>query len=121
MYIVTKRLEISASHKLKLPYESKCQNLHGHNWIIDITVTTDELTDYGMVLDFVHIKNLIHSKLDHQNLNDILKVNPTAENIAFWIQNKINGYLLKEEPNRAVYVNKVRVQESEGNIAEWRL
>lgn len=121
MYSVTKRLEISASHKLKLPYESKCENLHGHNWIIHIHVCADELTDYGMVLDFVHIKNLIHSKLDHQNLNDILKVNPTAENIAFWIQNTINGYLEKQEPNRIVYVNKVRVQESEGNIAEWSM
>ena len=121
MYKVTKRLEISASHKLDLPYESKCSNLHGHNWIVDITVSSDELTDYGMVLDFVHIKNLIHNKLDHQNLNEILSVNPTAENIAWWIQHEINLHLQLTEPNRPVMVSRVRVQESEGNIAEWSL
>jgi len=32
MFTVTKRLEVSASHQLKLDYPSKCQNLHGHNW-----------------------------------------------------------------------------------------
>lgn len=121
MYTVTKRLEVSASHRLALPYESKCENLHGHNWIIHIEVTANELTDYGMVLDFVQIKNLIHSKLDHQNLNDILKVNPTAENIAYWIQNTLNEYLMENEADRIVYVSRVRVQESEGNIAEWSL
>lgn len=121
MYKATKRLEISASHKLQLPYESKCQNLHGHNWLVDIEITANELTDYGMVLDFVHIKNLIHSKLDHQNLNEILQVNPTAENIAKWIASEINLYLDLNESDRTVYVSKVRVQESEGNIAEWRI
>lgn len=121
MYKVIKTLEISASHKLTLPYESKCENLHGHNWIVDIEITADKLTDYGMVLDFVNIKNLIHSKLDHQNLNDILQVNPTAENIAFWIQKTINDYLDKEEVKRCVYANRVRVRESEGNVAEWSL
>lgn len=121
MYQVTKRLEISAAHKLDLPYESKCANLHGHNWIVEITITANELTDYGMVLDFVEIKKMIHDKLDHQNLNDVLKVNPTAENIAYWIQTTINSYLNEYEPNRIVYVSKVRVQESEGNIAEWSL
>lgn len=121
MYQVTKRLEISASHQLNLPYPSMCQNLHGHNWIIHIQITANELTEYGMVLDFVHIKNLIHSKLDHHNLNDVLKVNPTAENIAYWIQNTINEYLDENEADRTVYVSKVRVQESEGNVAEWSL
>ena len=36
MFTVTKRLEVSASHQLKLDYPSKCQNLHGHNWIITV-------------------------------------------------------------------------------------
>lgn len=121
MYKVNKRLEVAISHQLNLPYESKCQNLHGHNLIINIQVVADQLTEYGMVLDFVHIKKLIHEELDHKHLNDILKVNPTAENLCWWIQNKINAYLEKEEPNRIVYVNKVSVQESEGNIAEWSM
>lgn len=121
MYTVTKRIEVSAAHSLELPYESKCKNFHGHNWIIDIEITADSLTDYGMVLDFVEIKKLIHSKLDHQNLNEILDVNPTAENIAYWIKEELDLHLsLHADPDRIVYVSRVRVQESEGNIAEWR-
>ena len=121
MYIVNKRLEVAVSHQLRLPYDSKCKNLHGHNLIINIQVTCDELTEYGMVLDFVHIKKLIHDELDHGHLNNILKVNPTAENLCWWIQDKINSYLEKTDPHRNVYVNKVSVQESEGNVAEWRM
>ncbi len=121
MFKVNKRLEVAVSHKLSLPYESKCQNLHGHNLIINIEACSDQLTDYGMVIDFTHIKKMIHDELDHKHLNDILKVNPTAENLCWWIQHKINAYLQETEPNRAVYISKVSVQESEGNVAEWSL
>ena len=38
MYYIKKTIEISSSHRLNLSYESKCQNLHGHNWIITIYV-----------------------------------------------------------------------------------
>ena len=43
MFTVTKRLEVSASHQLKLDYPSKCQNLHGHNWIITVHARSEEL------------------------------------------------------------------------------
>jgi 6-pyruvoyltetrahydropterin/6-carboxytetrahydropterin synthase len=43
MYTVRKRMEISAAHKLNLDYESRCQNLHGHNWIIEIYCRSSEL------------------------------------------------------------------------------
>ena len=105
MYTVTKRLEISAAHRLKLDYESKCNNLHGHNWKIEITCKSKELNKNGMVVDFKYIKNLISDTIDHKNLNDILIVNPTAENIAQWICNSVP------------YCVKVMVQESEGNVA----
>ena len=59
MYYVKKRLEISAAHNLKLDYESKCENLHGHNWIIDIYCKSAELDKNGMVLDFTVIKKKI--------------------------------------------------------------
>ena len=105
MYRVKKRLEISASHKLKLSYESKCENLHGHNWIIDVYLASKELNDDGMVMDFTLIKKSISDKLDHKNLNDVLLFNPTAENIAKWICDQF----------KCCY--RVDVQESENNIA----
>jgi 6-pyruvoyltetrahydropterin/6-carboxytetrahydropterin synthase len=105
MYTVTKRLEVSGAHSLDLPYDSKCKNLHGHNWIIVVTCRRVELDDYGMVIDFIKIKEIV-SQLDHANINEILgEVNPTAENIACWLCNKIP------------YCVRVEVQESEGNIA----
>lgn len=109
MYYVKKRLEISASHQLKLSYESRCENLHGHNWIITIYCKSKELNKDGMVIDFTHIKKRISDVLDHQSLNDVLPFNPTAENIAAWVVNTIPECY------------KATVQESEGNIACYEI
>lgn len=108
MYKIKKRLEISAAHKLSLNYESKCQNLHGHNWIIEIYCRSEKLNENGMVYDFTHIKKKIEEKLDHQYINDVLKINPTAENIAKWIADELGEMCYK-----------VEVQESEGNVAVY--
>ena len=105
MYTIRKRLEISASHSLNLSYESKCENLHGHNWIIMIWCKTEQLNADGMVIDFSHIKDRIQSKLDHKNLNDVFLFNTTAENMAKWICDQIPTCF------------KVMVQESENNTA----
>ena len=71
MYTIIKRMEISASHSLSLSYPSKCENLHGHNWIIKVYCRSMELNEDGMVIDFTHIKNAVKDKLDHKNLNEI--------------------------------------------------
>ena len=105
MYTVTKRMEISASHQLKLSYPSKCENLHGHNWIITVSCRSKELNADGMVIDFTHIKKAVKGKLDHQNLNEVLPFNPTAENIARGVCEQIPTCF------------KVEVRESEGNTA----
>ena len=105
MYYVSKRMEIAGAHKLTLDYESKCQNLHGHNWIVTAYCKAYDLNSNGMILDFKHIKNKISDKLDHQYINEVVEFNPTAENMAKWICDQIP------------YCYKVSVQESEGNIA----
>ena len=104
MYTVTKRIEVSGSHVLNLPYDSKCGNLHGHNWIIDVTLQSETLDENGMVLDFTKIKEIVN-KLDHAHINNIVPFNPTAENMAKWLCDKIP------------YCVKVSVQETEGNVA----
>lgn len=108
MYTIIKTLEISASHKLNLDYESKCSNLHGHNWIVKITCQSEKLNNNGMVYDFTLLKKKISDKLDHNYLNDVLQENPTAENIAKWICNEVGETCVK-----------VSVQESEGNVAVY--
>lgn len=56
MFTVIKRMEISAAHKLILPYRSKCASLHGHNWIITVYCRSERLNADGMVVDFTQIK-----------------------------------------------------------------
>ena len=64
MYTVIKRMEISASHSLRLSYPSKCENLHGHNWMITVYCRSKELNADGMVVDFSHIKRSVKSLKD---------------------------------------------------------
>lgn len=105
MYYVSKRMEIAGAHNLKLSYESKCANIHGHNWIVVVHCKAKKLNADGMVVDFKHIKEKIHGYLDHGYLNELLSFNPTAENIARWVVEQIPECY------------KASVQESDGNIA----
>lgn len=106
MYFIKKRMEIAGSHCLKLDYESKCQNLHGHNWIITVYCKSKELNHNGMVMDFTKVKELV-MKFDHANLNDFFNFNPTAENMAKYLCDSIpNCYrveVIESENNEACY------------------
>ena len=108
MYKAIKRIEISAAHRLTLDYESKCTNLHGHNWIIDVYLKSETLNQNGMVMDFTLIKEKIQNKFDHKVINDVVDFNPTAENLAKYICDEL-----------APFCYRVDVQESLDNTAVY--
>ena len=110
MYYVKKDIEVSAAHKLKLDYKSKCENLHGHNWLISIYLKSEKLDENGMVMDFTIIKKKIMDKMDHKILNDIFDFNPTAENIAYWIKHELGDKCYR-----------VEVEESQNNTAIYEV
>lgn len=108
MFELKKHIEISAAHSLTLNYNSKCTNVHGHNWDIDIYLRSETLDENGMIMDFSLIKKLVKEPLDHKYLNDVLPFNPTAENIARWICDTLGEKCCR-----------VDVKESRDNVASY--
>ena len=87
MFEASVQMSFSAAHMLRA-YKGKCENMHGHNWKVQIFVVKEELDKLGMVMDFTKLKNVLRKvldNLDHKFLNNISyfkKINPTSENIA---------------------------------------
>ncbi len=80
----------AASHFLT-KYHGKCENLHGHNYKLIVTIA-DTVKEDGMVMDFKIIKETVNKhvidELDHKHLNDIID-NPSAENVIVWMWEKL--------------------------------
>jgi 6-pyruvoyltetrahydropterin/6-carboxytetrahydropterin synthase len=87
MYEVTVEAEFAAGHFLR-NYRGKCENPHGHNYKVLITLCGQELDAAGLLLDFKQLKQVMRpvvERLDHQMINEIApftEVNPSAENLA---------------------------------------
>lgn len=103
----------SSAHQLR-EYQGKCENLHGHNWKVELEVCGEELGSVGMLMDFGDLKKIlkgIMDTLDHKFLNELEpfdKINPTSELIAKYIADTADEMLAK-----GVHVYKVTVWESE--------
>ncbi|MFA6358725.1 MAG: 6-carboxytetrahydropterin synthase QueD [Candidatus Omnitrophota bacterium] len=94
MYSLQVEGTFSSAHNLR-GYKGKCEDLHGHNWRVELTVKSAQLDEIGMVLDFKFLKrklNAVLEQMDHKYLNKLpyfKKVNPTSENIAKYIYDKL--------------------------------
>ena len=120
MHQVSIQTSFSAAHFLR-NYKGKCENLHGHNWKVEVTVSKKALDKTGMAIDFSLLKqktNKIVEQFDHTHLNTIPyfeEINPSSENIAACIFN-----LLKEELKKTnVKLEQVSVWESETSRATY--
>ena len=94
MYSLRVEGTFSSAHNLR-GYKGKCEDLHGHNWRVEICVKSKELDNIGMVLDFKYLKkelSVVLEKMDHTYLNKLSffkRLNPTSENIAKYIYNAL--------------------------------
>lgn len=99
MFSVTVRGFISSAHFLR-EYKGKCENMHGHNWQVDVTVEKQGLGPDGMVMDFTVLKGYVKEivdELDHKVLNELEPfedLNPSAENIARYVFKQVQERIL---------------------------
>lgn len=116
---VTKTFQWDAAHFLELPYKSKCANMHGHTYKVEIELEGD-INDEGMVVDFARIKELIKpANFDHQTINEIewfkkYDKNPTAENCVLFIKEVLDTTWKPFYPK----IRRIRVWETPSAYAE---
>ena len=87
MYKLKLKHHFDSAHRLKLNYDSKCEGIHGHRWEVIIEIWKNTLDDNGMIIDFSKLKGKI-DELDHKMLNDMVKFNPTAENLSKYLHDE---------------------------------
>jgi 6-pyruvoyltetrahydropterin/6-carboxytetrahydropterin synthase len=148
MFDISIKEEFSSAHNLR-GYKGKCEALHGHNWQVEVVVSSKELDEIGMAIDFKRLKEIVNcaiKELDHKYLNElpyfsavggsasggkkvnpvrkkVVKdkyrfsngVNPTSENIAKYIFDKINLLIKKE----SVVLKSVSIWESQDSKATY--
>lgn len=120
MYEVTIKKSFSAAHILK-EIGGTCEKLHGHNFIVEVSVCSSKLNDSGIVIDFKVLQEWtdeILKELDHKHLNEtpfFNAINPSAENIARFIYER----LLKKAIMHTINVERVTVWESEDTKASY--
>ncbi|MBU4258087.1 MAG: 6-carboxytetrahydropterin synthase QueD [Proteobacteria bacterium] len=112
----------AAAHQLKL-VAKKCENLHGHNWKIEVCVAGKILNNAGVLIDFGKLKGYLSEiieKLDHKFLNELdyfHNSNPSSENIAYYIAHELK----KKIVNHDIKVARVTAWESEDACATYTL
>jgi 6-pyruvoyltetrahydropterin/6-carboxytetrahydropterin synthase len=120
MYELKIITQFAAAHHLR-NFKGKCEQLHGHNWKVEVYVRSGLLDDTGLVLDFGEIKAAAHevlSGLDHHYLNDLTpfqKENPSSEHIARYLFRVLSRRLNDER----IQVSKVSVWESDTACATY--
>ena len=116
MYEVTIKKSFSAAHVLK-EIGGKCEDLHGHNFLVEVSVAGDALNGEDLLIDFRDLKkwtNEIFDHLDHKYLNEIeffKDINPSSERVAKFIYDLLTKRI--QTLNVGLTVSRVTVWESD--------
>ena len=90
--------EFASAHALR-NYKGACENVHGHNWKVQVVIEGEALDEAGMLIDFLEVKRIMDAiilRLDHKFLNEVPpfdSVNPSAENLARHFCEQMTGSL----------------------------
>jgi 6-pyruvoyltetrahydropterin/6-carboxytetrahydropterin synthase len=123
MFEVTVEESFAAGHNLR-NYRGKCENPHGHNYKVRVTLAGDELDNAGLLVDFKDLREVMRpviDRLDHQMINDLepfKELNPSAENLAKYFFDEANIRLKKATGGR-VRVKDVTVFETDSTTAKY--
>ncbi len=122
MFEVSVEQTFAAGHALR-NYKGKCENVHGHNYRVRVTIAGEQLDAAGLLVDFGDVKRLMGGAieyLDHRFINDLPpfdEINPSAENIAKYFYDRLNAGLKNDVPVR---IAEVRVWETDTSSAVYR-
>lgn len=122
MFEVSVEQTFAAGHALR-NYHGKCENVHGHNYRVQITVQGEHLNGTGLLVDFIELKRLMSQVidyLDHRFINDLAPfdvINPSAENMAKYFHDRVSGELRNDVPVR---ISEVKVWETDTSVAVYR-
>jgi 6-pyruvoyltetrahydropterin/6-carboxytetrahydropterin synthase len=121
MYELKVETDFAAAHQLAMVGE-KCENLHGHNWKIEVVVAGDTLDAGGVLVDFGIIKKHVRAvmeTLDHKFLNELAFFNdatpPSSENIARYVATSLE----KKLDNPVIKIARVSAWESKNACATY--
>jgi 6-pyruvoyltetrahydropterin/6-carboxytetrahydropterin synthase len=123
MFQVSVEETFSAGHALR-GYRGKCENVHGHNYRVRVTLEGPELDAIGLLCDFTQLKHALREVigvLDHRFINDLeafRAVNPSAENLAKYFYDEVSRQLTDLPPGARV--TDVVVWETDTASAQYR-
>lgn len=126
MFELKVKTRFAGAHQLTMVGQ-KCENLHGHNWHVEVCVTGEKLNSAGVLADFGDIKkavrNVVKDQLDHKFLNDLEifdQMQPTSERIAVYIARAVQA-VLDQDHNMAgnIRVSRVMAWESDDACATY--
>jgi 6-pyruvoyltetrahydropterin/6-carboxytetrahydropterin synthase len=123
MFEITVEAGFSSGHYLR-NYYCKCENPHGHNYRVLVTLAGDQLDEAGLLLDFKVVKTLLKplvDYLDHRMINELppfTELNPSAENLARYFYQKTSQQLLEKTGGR-VHVKDCTIFETDTSFARY--
>lgn len=123
MFQVSVEETFSAGHALR-GYKGKCENVHGHNYRVRVTLEGPELDSIGLLVDFTLVKKILREvmgRLDHQFVNELEEfrsVNPSAENMAKYFYDEVSRQLTGLPPG--AHVTDVVLWETDTSRAQYR-